>query len=195
MINDVYQGLNEDGETVTYISGLRTGKAVTFEVKEGCTGTTQAGTDFDVAELEGGDIARILVDSKSRVKSIQVLWDRSKAESGSWVDGAQITKNPTSSNYNLSGVRFLCGEVYATDGNYFKVRYIGSDVTSLEKMPTYLNSKCTFYVYGPHKDGSWFKKGTKADLLSYKLDPVNCSKVFIRQYYTATQVEVIIFNH
>lgn len=192
MVKSVYEGLNADGETVPMLSGYSGGSQKELELYEKCriiTPTeTRIMTDEEKSALSPGDIIRIATDSKKRLSVLEMIWDKSEK------NPYCMSKNPTSDTYAAT-YRFMYGTVHSADSSYFRITFENDAADAKEAdMQAFLKSKVlNYYIYEENRDGTWFRKGTSADIVPWKNNLSNPSKVLIRQYY-GTPEEVIIFN-
>ncbi|MBQ4109680.1 MAG: S-layer homology domain-containing protein [Clostridia bacterium] len=180
MINKIYSGLNQNEEVVTFINCFYNGQENNFELSPKC----------NIKDLQPGDIIRALLDSRDRIYYAEMVWDRSDTNGYVFAKG-----NPSSTNY-YDYSRFMYAGVHSTDGTIFRIGF-ESDLknTKDSTAESFLLSKVgAIYVYGENRDGTWFKKGSVADMIPWKSNPQKYSKVLVRQYYSQP-VEVIIFNN
>lgn len=209
IVDNVSRSLNSRTDTLTYkIRCVTEGRNKSILVAESYLET------FEKLNIRTGDVLRFKLDSNGELAYIENPSSSSgplaaiKYNNGS-VTINNIASGPTSlanikGAASPSSVALINGYVYEKDNNFLTLsylpisttltqRYVNSDFINAELYKATITSDVQIVVYDPSSSKNKVRIGTLDDIIDFKSDMLNYSRVLLR-YRSSALKEVIIFN-
>lgn len=147
LLDEVFSGLNAEGDVVKYMSGMQAGAAAEYEIDTDYY-------DLDAADLGSGDLMRLALYNGKVIGAVKYYdYDNPSAVS-------------IGRDYGETEQRFVSGYVNARSGSLVKIGY--TDEKTADSVTNLKGCEESVMIYDPSRNGSKLYKGTVEEIRDYK---------------------------